>query len=95
MEMTEVSPESEDGIIHLGDLHPATLVSVRALGGIFGRCPTTINRAVDRGELPQPIKLFGGHYWTVGSLTRHFEACLVEAQAEKREFDQKVSRLNP
>jgi len=75
--------------IALGNLAPATVVTEDGLAGILGKqCRESIKRAVDRGELPPPVKLMGKNCWTVGVIVQHFEARL-EAEARK------ITRLRP
>jgi predicted DNA-binding transcriptional regulator AlpA len=66
---------------------------------IFGRNDTTIWRAVERGELPPPIKLFGKNAWTPRSITRHLEKALScaadERDRERDELKQRIAQLKP
>jgi hypothetical protein len=56
---------------------------------MFGReCRETIKRAVDRQELPPPVKFMGQNVWTAGRLVAWFEKRL---DAEEKKF----SRLRP
>ena len=45
-------------------------------------CRETIKRAVERGELPRPVRLMGKNTWTAGAIVRHLEARL-EAEARR------------
>jgi hypothetical protein len=56
-----------------------SLVTKEDLAQLFQRHPVSIQRAVERGELPPPIMLLGKHYWTVDILARHFEKRLETA----------------
>ena len=59
----------------------------QGLGALFGRHESSVKRAVERGELPPPVRLFGQNAWTAGVLVRHLESRLEQAA---READQKV-----
>ena len=55
----------------------------------------SVKRAVQRGELPPPCRLFGGNAWTAGAIVQHIEKRLDQAAQEaKREAD-KIARLSP
>jgi hypothetical protein len=56
-----------------------SLVTKEDLAQLFQRHPVSIQRAVERGELPPPIMLLGKHYWTVDILAKHFEKRLETA----------------
>lgn len=62
---------------------------------LFKRHPVSVKRAVQRGELPPPIRLFGGNVWTVGAITRHFEVRLAEAAKEAERTAQRIAHLSP
>ncbi len=57
----------------LGKLTPNSIVSEEGAANMFGRHLVSIKRAVKRGELPPPTKLFGSKVWTVGALVKHIE----------------------
>lgn len=68
----------------LGRLPPGAIVSESGLAQIFGReCRETVKRAVDRGELPPPVKFMGQNCWTAGRLVAWFEKRL---DAEERKY---------
>jgi len=67
----------------------------RALAGLFQCCPTTIKRAVQRGELPAPVRMFGRPMWTAGRIVEHVTARLETAQKEAEREAQRLSRLSP
>jgi hypothetical protein len=85
---SEVGNEEIDlGIYHeIGTLPPATLITEKGLAKLFGKCQASIKAAVDRGELPYPIRIMGKPTWTAGIIIRHIEARI---DAESR----KISRL--
>ena len=89
---TDTPPEEEGrdetvqlpGVIAaLGELQPGAVVTEEGVARLFGRCPTSVKRAVARGELPPPTRIFGSSAWTVGVLVGHIENRLKEAAAEQ------------
>jgi hypothetical protein len=76
-----------------------TLLSQADLARIFNRNASSIWRAIERGELPPPTRLFGKNMWTTGSIIRHIENRL-KAVAEERELstaeiDRRIAHLKP
>ena len=90
------NPDPLPGIIAiLGELKPAAIITEEGVAHIFSRCVTSVKRAVERGELPPPTRLFGGNCWTVGALVRHIEDRLEEAAREAEQMEQKIKQLSP
>ena len=79
----------------LGEMKSRTVITEEGVARLFGRCTTTVKRAVERGELPPPCRLFGQNTWTVGVLMGHIENRLEEAAAEKAAFERKIKQLSP
>ena len=69
-------------IAELGDLRPGAIVTEEGIAKLFRRHVVSVKRAVGRGELPPPCKLFGTNVWTAGSLVRYIEDRLAQAAAE-------------
>ncbi|MCY3021500.1 MAG: hypothetical protein NTW87_21000 [Planctomycetota bacterium] len=67
----------------LANLPEGAVVTEAGLARIFNRCVASVKAAVDRGELPRPVKVFGKPCWTAGAIVRHTEARL---DAEARKF---------
>lgn len=65
------------------------------LARIFKRCSTSVKRAVERGELPPPIRLFGAPTWTAGALLQHLEKRLEAAATEADQMQRKIRQLSP
>ena len=89
-----------EGIIaRLGDLGPGAVIMEQGLGILFSRHESSIKRAVERGELPPPVRLFGQNAWTAGVLIRHLEDRLQvaadKAQEEAQEVATKMQELSP
>ena len=79
----------------LGDLPPGAIVSEAALAGMFGRCTTSIKRAVKRGELPPATRLMGMPVWTVAAILRHLEARLDAAKKEAEQLEKRIGGMAP
>jgi len=79
----------------LGELAEGAIVFEEGLAHLFGRHPVSIKRAVERGELPPPCRLFGQNAWTAGALVQHIEKRLVKAAKETECMTQKIARLSP
>ena len=83
------------GIIReLGDLPNGAIVNEEALARIFGRCQVSIKRAIQRGELPPPIKLLGMPVWTVEKLLTHINKRLDMAQKEEEKMRKKLEDMD-
>jgi hypothetical protein len=81
------------GIIPLlGELGPGAIVQEKGLCALFGRKTDSVRRAIECGDLPPPVRLFGQNTWTVGVLVRHFEARLVQAATDARKKAEHISR---
>ena len=79
----------------LGELGPGAFVTEVGLARLLNRCPTSIKRAVSRGELPPSARLCGGPVWTVGAIIRHIEKRLKVAAREAEKMARKISELSP
>jgi len=84
-EQAATAGEDEDGFYFgLASLPPKTLVTEDGLAKLLGKgCRETIKRAVERGELPRPIRLMAKNTWTVDVIIHHIEDQLA---AEARKF---------
>ena len=71
------------------------VITEEGLARLFGRCPTSVKRAVTRGELPPPVKMFGRNTWTARVLIAHIEERLDSAREEAEHTQQKVRQLRP
>lgn len=74
-ERLSLPDESSNGVYAaLGCLPPATLITEDGLARLLGKaCRESIKRAVDRDELPPPIKLMGKNTWTVRAIIQYIE----------------------
>ncbi len=81
-----------DGIIReLGDLSPDAVVTEDGLAKLMGKCRVSIKRAVQRGELPMPIRLFGQPVWTVQALRDHLNRRLQAAQRQAEQLHRRFA----
>ena len=74
--------ESGFELARLGAAGDNTIISLNDLAQIFHRHPESIKRAIERGELPPPVRFLGVRAWTVKVIVQHIEARLAEAEQE-------------
>lgn len=95
-EKTKIEETKEEAVWReLGDLPAGAIVTEANLAQMFGRCGETIKRAVERGELPPPVKLFGKPVWTVGVLLEHIEGLLRDAMKDRRKDIYQIDKHRP
>ena len=101
---TDTPPEEEGGdetvrlpgvIAALGEMKSGAVITEEGVAQLFGRCTASVKRAVQRGELPAPCRLFGSNTWTVGVLVGHIEHRLEQAAAEAEAIERKIKQLSP
>ena len=82
----DTEPTANTDVIRaLAELPESAIVTEKAVARIFSRSSDGVRRAIQRGELPQPVKLFGKPSWTVRALIQHMEKRLEKAsQGAKR-----------
>ncbi len=92
----EPAAEQHSGVITaLADLPPDGVLDVNTLAHMLGRCSKTIQRAVRRGELPQPVKFMGKRVWLVKTILEHLESRQKEAMKEANRRISKLPRTAP
>ena len=82
-------------IAELGELGAGALVTEQGLAALFDRHESSVKRAVERGELPPPVRMFGQSTWTAGVLVQHIEKRLEHAAKEAERIRNKVVKLAP
>jgi hypothetical protein len=87
-ELQEVEPDVEL-VTALAVLPPQTLISESKLAQMARRHVTSVKRAIQRGELPPPVPLFGTNVWTVAVILDHISARL---EAERKTVAQTIRR---
>jgi len=94
--MKEKEPETTSFQIirEIGDLPPEAVISEQALAKIFDRHRVSIKRAVERGELPPSIRLFGEPIWTIKALREHLGKRLDEAKKESEQLQRRTQELS-
>lgn len=80
-------------IRQMGDLAPYTIVTEEALAKMFKRHGASVRRAVGRGELPPPIRMFGKPCWTVRAIRDHVEQQLACAHKEHTDLQDRINRI--
>lgn len=83
------------GILALDELGDRAIIFESGLAKMFDRCETSVKRAVDRGELPPPARLFGKPVWTVRAILEHLETRLDNELRDRKALDEKVHRMKP
>ena len=63
------------------------------LSKIFDRHRVSIKRAVERGELPPSVRLFGEPVWTVKALREHLSRRLEQAKRESEQLQKRIDGL--
>ena len=79
----------------LGELPVGAIVEEEALARMFGRCSASVKRAVERGELPKPVRMFGKPCWTAGKILDFIEKRLETAQLEADKDAERFARFSP
>jgi len=77
----------------LAALPPGTILDEAELARIFNCSRATIKRAVQRGELPAPCRMFGRPVLTAGRILEHVAARLAAAQREAEKENARIARL--
>lgn len=78
----ETTPQP-GGLLALATMPPETPLDVPTLAGYLGVHPKSIGRQLRRGELPEPFRLGGRHYWMAGALLAHFGRLQAAALSPK------------
>jgi predicted DNA-binding transcriptional regulator AlpA len=77
----------------LGCMPEGAILTERSVCSIFGRSRWSVRRAIQRGELPPPTRLFGKAVWTAGAVIRHIEAGMDEAARDAAQLRARLIRL--
>lgn len=72
---------------------PDSVVTERHLANLLGKHPVSIKRAVGRGELPRPVRMFGENCWTARALREHIAKRLEQARREAEQAERRISSL--
>jgi hypothetical protein len=95
LESPDAKPDLPGVYAALGALPGGAIVFEEGLAKMLHKHPVSIKRAVARGELPRPMRLFGKPAWTAGALVRHLEAKLAEAAREAEQERGRLAKLSP
>jgi hypothetical protein len=82
-------------IAALGELKPGAIVTEEGVAHLFNRHVASVKRAIERGELPPPCRLFGTRVWTARALIRHIESRLEHAAKDIARIARKIATLSP
>ena len=73
-------------LAEIAALPPGAPVTTSALVRAFRlKDERGLKNMVERGELPRPAWMTGRHFWTAGSLVKHWQKLQDEAQTEADE----------
>src|SRR5262249_21949526 len=81
-------------IAALGELKPGSIVTEEGVAGLFNRHVASVKRAVQRGELPPPCRLFGTNVWTAGVLVQYIENRLEQAAKAAESDARRLANLS-
>lgn len=94
--MGETMTEHVDGICTaLAELPEGALLTKAALAKILGKCEKTIDRMVERGELPRSVRMNGKATWTAGAVLGHIEERLREAKHQAEKERRRIAQYSP
>ena len=82
-------------IAALGELGSGAVITEEGVAHLFNRHEASVKRAVQRGELPPPCRLFGSNTWTAGAVIGHIEKRLEEAAREAENEAKRIVNLSP
>ena len=91
--VTQDKPSSV--VLEIGQLPAGAIIMEEDLARIFGRHPVSVKRAVARGELPPPARLFGKPSWTAGAILAHLEGRLEAAKRDAEKAAARFARMSP
>src|SRR5438132_13696408 len=91
-EPQDVEPDLEI-MTALAVLPPQTLLSQYKLAQMVRRHVTSVKRAIQRGELPPPVPLFGANVWTVAAILEHISARLEAERTAAAQTARRVQHL--
>ena len=81
-------------IAALGELKSGSIITEEGVASLFNRHITSVKRAVQRGELPPPCRLFGAGVWTAGAIVRHIEQRLEQAAKDAKRTKERLENLS-
>ena len=79
----------------LGELSPDAILTKEGMAHLFSCCERTIERAVERDELPPPTRMFAKKTWTAGAVIEFINERLKEAATERAAMARKIQKLSP
>ncbi len=81
-------------IKEIGDFSPDTVITEQGLADLLHKHRVSVKRAVSRGELPVPVRLFGEPVWTVQALRDHLNHRLEAAKQNALRAQRRISQLS-
>ena len=86
----------QDLICNLADafneLDDDDILSLCDIAEVFACSKRTIERAVEKGDIPPSVRTFGKQVWSVGAIRSHLKQRLSEAAEERERFMSKIGQ---
>jgi len=91
------STELQTGFMvdQLARLPEKAIVDERHLASVIQKHPRTIQRMIDRGELPPPIDFANHKVWLVTHILTHLEKALDRAAIEAEREVARIAKFSP
>jgi hypothetical protein len=94
-EKTQTEERLPGVIRELGELGTGAVITEEGMAHLFDRCERSVQRAIERGELPPPTRLFGKKTWMVGTILEHIKGRLQAEAHERDRMAAKIRTLSP
>lgn len=91
----EVSNEFSGVITELAELPEKALLTEEAMARILGVSRKTIQRMVERYELPPAIHIGGKNYWIAGRVLAYLDDRAAHAERELRSEISRIRKYSP
>ncbi len=92
---SDPTPRERRVIAELGELGEGAWITEKGLADLLQCHTASVKRAVERGELPPPVRVMGKPTWTAGVLRRHMEGRLADAAKEHARTLSRLKGLRP
>ena len=79
----------------MSEVAPEAVLSLAEMCRILGRSRWALSRAVERGELPPPVRFLGRRAWVAGAVVRHLQQRQDEAMRQQATMARRVVAMQP
>ena len=76
-------------------LNDSAIIYEHELAELFGKCPVSIKRAVERGELPPSTRFLGKPVWSAGAIRGHIGDRLEAEKDEQEKARRNIRKFKP